>query len=49
MCALSRQIVLHGVQYKHQLEMHFNNALLNYFPSLCSLETNYEDMRDKCQ
>lgn len=49
MCALSRQIVLHGVKDKHQLEMHFNNALLNYFPSLCSLETNYEDMRDKCK
>ena len=48
-CALSRQIVLHGVQNKHQLEMHFNSALLNYFPSLCSLETNYENMRDQCQ
>lgn len=49
MCALSRQIVLHGVQDKHQLEMHFNSVLLNYFPSLCSLETNYENMRDYCK
>ena len=48
MCALSRQIVLHGVQEKDQLEMHFNSALLNYFPSLCSLETMYENMRDHC-
>ena len=33
MCALSRQIVLHGVQDKQQLEMHFSSFLvLNYFP-----------------
>ena len=49
MCALSRQIVFHGVQDKQQLEMHFNGALLNSFPSLCSLETNYENMRDRCK
>lgn len=50
MCALSRQIVLHGVQDKQQLEMHFSSFLvLNYFPSLCSLETNYENMRDHCE
>ena len=49
MCALSGQIVLHGVQEKYQLEMHFNSALLNYFPSLCSVETSCENMRDYCE
>lgn len=49
MCGFSRQIVLHGVRDKHQLQIHFNSALLNYFPSFCSLETNYKNMRDHCE
>ena len=48
MCGLSRQIVLHGIRGKQQLKMHFNSALYNYFPSLCTLRVNYEDMRDLC-
>ncbi|KAL9968133.1 hypothetical protein ACROYT_G026466 [Oculina patagonica] len=49
MCGLSRQIVLHGFREKRQLEMHFNSAILNYFPSFCSLRSNYKDMRDRCK
>ena len=48
MCGLSRQIILHGIRAKQQLEMHFYSALYNYFPSLCTLRVNYEDMRDAC-
>ena len=49
MCGLSRQIILHGIRGRLQLEMHFNSALYNHFPSLCSSHTNYEDMRDVCE
>ncbi|KAJ7369622.1 galactosyltransferase [Desmophyllum pertusum] len=49
MCGLSRQIILHGVRDKSQLEMHFNSALLNYFPTFCSSQTNYDEMRDQCE
>ena len=49
MCGLSRQIILHDFRDKRQLEMHFNTAILSYFPSFCSLQTNYEDMRDRCE
>lgn len=49
MCGLSRQIILHGIRDRLQLEMHFNSALYNHFPSLCSSHMNYEDMRDVCE
>ncbi|XP_027038244.1 beta-1,3-galactosyltransferase 1-like [Pocillopora damicornis] len=49
MCGLSRQIILHGIRGRLQLEMHFNSALYNHFPSLCSSHMNYEDMRDVCE
>lgn len=49
MCGLSRQIVLHWYKDKGQLKMHFNSAILNYFSSFCSLQENYENMRDQCQ
>lgn len=48
MCALSRQIVVHGIEGQQQLKMHFNNALLNSLPSLCSLQDSYENIRDNC-
>lgn len=49
MCGLSRQIILHDIRGRLQLEMHFNSALYNHFPSLCSSHMNYEDMRDVCE
>ncbi|XP_022782663.1 beta-1,3-galactosyltransferase 1-like [Stylophora pistillata] len=49
MCSLSRQIILHGIRGWQQLEMHFNSALYNQFPSLWSSGINYEDMRDACE
>ena len=49
MCGLSRQIILHGIRGRLQLEMHFNSALYNHFPSLCSSHMNCEDMRDVCK
>lgn len=49
MSGLSRQIILHGIRGRLQLEMHFNSALYNHFPSLCSSHMNYEDMRDVCE
>ncbi|KAJ7389973.1 galactosyltransferase [Desmophyllum pertusum] len=49
MCGLSRQIILHRIREKRQLQMHFNSALLNYFPSFCSSQTNYKEMRDHCK
>ena len=48
MCALSRQIIVHGVEGQQQLKIHFYNALLNSLPSLCSLQDRYENIRDKC-
>ena len=48
MCALSRQIILHGVRGVQQLRMHFNNALLNSLSSLCTRESSYENIRDQC-
>ncbi|KAJ7389974.1 galactosyltransferase [Desmophyllum pertusum] len=48
MCGLSRQIILHDIRDKRQLKMHFNSALLNYFSTFCSLQINYEEMRDHC-
>ena len=48
MCALSRQIIVHGVEGQQQLKIHFYNALLNSLPSLCSLQDRYQNIRDKC-
>ena len=48
MCGISRQIIVHGVEGKKQLKMHFNSALLNYLPSFCTLNDSYENIRDQC-
>ena len=52
MCSLTKQIVVHGVKGKQQLQMHFKSALLNSLPSFCSAlqdSNNFEEIRDQCQ
>ena len=48
MCALSKHIVVHGVKEQQQIKMHYNNALLNSLPSLCSSQDTYKNIRDNC-
>ena len=51
-CGISKQIVIHGVKEKLQIQMHFSNALLNYQSLFCSSlrsSFNYEEMRNHCE
>ena len=51
-CGISKQIVVHGVKEKLQIQMHFSNALLNHQSLFCSsLQSsyNYEEMRNDCE
>ena len=51
-CALSKQIVLHGVKERQQLRMHFSSAVFNNLAPFClAFESNYDygEIRDRCE